>query len=84
MTLILQNIGKLFEPKFKNLDAKLWVQKVILKKYYSDKFHIEEKITKKKYENTHQQVLNHFGIYSGYSQQFLFKMERDLNEKKWL
>ena len=42
------------------------------------------KITKKKYENTHQQVLNHFGIYSGYSQQFLFKMERDLNEKKWL
>jgi len=38
----------------------------------------------KKYENTHQQVLNHFGIYSGYSQQFLFKMERDLNRKKWL
>jgi len=33
MTLILQNIGKLFEPKFKNLDARLWVQKVILKKY---------------------------------------------------
>jgi len=27
MTLILQNIGKLFEPKFKNLDAKLWVQR---------------------------------------------------------
>jgi len=60
-----------------------WILK-ILQKYYSDKFHIEEKITKKKYENTHQQVLNHFGIYSGYSQQFLFKMERDLNEKKWL
>ena len=33
MTLILQNIGKLFEPKYKNLDAKFWVQKVILKKY---------------------------------------------------
>ena len=60
-----------------------WILK-ILQKYYSDKFHIEEKITKKKYENTHQQVLNYFGIYSGYSQQFLFKMERDLNEKKWL
>jgi len=60
-----------------------WILK-ILQKYYSDKFHIEEKITKKKYENTHQQVLNHFGIYSGYSQQFLFKMERDLNRKKWL
>jgi N-glycosylase/DNA lyase len=60
-----------------------WVLK-ILKKYYADKFYIEEKITKKKYENIRQQVLNHFGIYSGYSQQFLFKMERDLNEKKWL
>jgi len=34
MTLILQNIGKLFEPKLKNLDAKLWVQKIILKKYF--------------------------------------------------
>ena len=33
MTLILQNIGKLFEPKYKSLDAKFWVQKVILKKY---------------------------------------------------
>ena len=60
-----------------------WILK-ILQKYYSDKFHIEEKLTKKKYENTRQQILNHFGMYSGYSQQFLFKMERDLNEKKWL
>ena len=60
-----------------------WILK-ILQKYYSSKFYIKEKITKKEYENTHQQVLNHFGIYSGYSQQFLFKMERDLNEKKWL
>jgi len=33
MTLILQNIGKLFESKYKNLDAKFWIQKVILKKY---------------------------------------------------
>jgi len=60
-----------------------WILK-ILQKYYSSKFYIKEKITKKEYENTRQQVLNHFGIYSGYSQQFLFKMERDLNEKKWL
>ena len=36
------------------------------------------------YENIHQDVLNYFGKYAGYSQQFLFKMERDLNEKKWL
>jgi len=33
MKLILENLGKLFEPKYKNLDAKFWVQKVILKKY---------------------------------------------------
>jgi hypothetical protein len=34
MTSILQNIGKLFESKHKNLDAKFWVQKIILKKYF--------------------------------------------------
>ena len=37
-----------------------------------------------KYEKIHQQVLDYFGNFAGYSQQFLFKMERDLNEKKWL
>jgi len=33
MTLIIRNIEKIFKPKSKNLDAKFWVQKVILKKY---------------------------------------------------
>jgi len=33
MTLILGNLGKLFEAKYKSLDGKFWVQKVILKKY---------------------------------------------------
>jgi len=33
MTLILKNIRKLFKPNYNNLDAKIWVQKVILKKY---------------------------------------------------
>jgi hypothetical protein len=33
MILILKNISKLFVPNSNNLDAKLWVQKVILKKY---------------------------------------------------
>jgi len=33
MTLILENLGKLFESRYKDLDGKLWVQKVILKKY---------------------------------------------------
>ena len=33
MTLILKNITKLFDPNYGDLDTKLWVQKVILKKY---------------------------------------------------
>ena len=61
-----------------------WMLK-ILQKYYSDNFDVNKKnIPKNRYENIHQDVLNHFGKYAGYSQQFLFKMERDLNEKKWL
>ena len=28
-----ENIEKLFQPKYENLDAKFWIQKVILKKY---------------------------------------------------
>jgi len=34
MTLILENFGKLFNSRYKNLDAKFWVQKLILKKYF--------------------------------------------------
>ena len=61
-----------------------WLVK-ILQKYYSGNFGVDKKnISKNRYENIHQGVLNHFGKYAGYSQQFLFKMERDLNEKKWL
>ena len=61
-----------------------WMLK-ILQKYYSSNFDVDKKnIAKNRYENIHQDVLNHFGKYAGYSQQFLFKMERDLNEKKWL
>ena len=61
-----------------------WVTK-ILGKYYSNKFCMDKKtITEKRYEKIHQQVLDHFGSFAGYSQQFLFKMERDLNAKKWL
>jgi len=41
-------------------------------------------ISKTAYENIHQDVLNHFGKYAGYSQQFLYKMKRDLNKKKRL
>jgi len=34
MALILENFGKLFQSRYKNLDGKFWVQKAILKKYF--------------------------------------------------
>ena len=61
-----------------------WMLK-ILQKYYSDNFCIDKKtVSKKRYESMRENVLEYFGKYAGYSQQFLYKMERDLNEKKWL
>ena len=57
----------------------------ILEKYYSDKFQLETKsITQKQYEVLHEKIVNHFGPYAGYAQQFLFKMERENYQKKWL
>ena len=61
-----------------------WVLR-ILEKYYTKKFQLEGKsLTEKKYEQIHKQIVNYFGPYAGYSQQFLFKMERELNQKRWL
>ena len=57
----------------------------ILEKYYSDKFQIETKtITEKQYSILHEKIVNHFGPFAGYAQQFLFKMERENYQKKWL
>jgi N-glycosylase/DNA lyase len=57
----------------------------ILEKYYSDKFEITTKtITDKQYDILHEKIVNHFGQYAGYAQQFLFKMERENYKKKWL
>ena len=57
----------------------------ILEKYYSNKFQLETKtITEKQYEILHEKIVNHFGPYAGYAQQFLFKMERGNYQKKWL
>lgn len=58
----------------------------ILQNYYSDKFQkiIGKSLTKKKYMNIHEKIVEYFGPYAGYSQQFLFKMERELNNGKWL
>ncbi len=57
----------------------------ILEKYYFNEFHLETKtITEKQYSILHEKIVNHFGPYAGYAQQFLFKMERDNYQKKWL
>lgn len=62
-----------------------WTQRILLK-YYKDIFSdISDKpLTEKKYEKLHDEIVKYFGPYAGYSQQFLFKMERDLNKKSWL
>jgi N-glycosylase/DNA lyase len=61
-----------------------WMIK-ILEKYYSNEFHIETKtITEKQYEILHKKIVDYFGQYCGYAQQFLFKMERENYAKKWL
>ena len=55
-----------------------------LKNYYGDRFSFEGKtLTDKKYRLLHEQLVDYFGPYAGYCQQFLFKMVRDSNRKKW-
>lgn len=57
----------------------------ILEKYYLGKFELETKsITEKQYNILHEKIVNYFGPYAGYAQQFLFKMERENYKKKWL
>jgi len=61
-----------------------WVLR-ILQKYYSKEFEIKTKsITEKTYDDLHDKIVEHFGEYAGYAQQFLFKNERESFEKKWL
>jgi len=61
-----------------------WMIK-ILEKYYSKEFQIGTKtITEKQYEILHEKIVDYFGPYCGFAQQFLFKMERENYEKKWL
>ena len=62
-----------------------WTQRILLK-YYKKFFNniTEKPVTEKKYEKLHEEIVEYFGPYAGYSQQFLFKMERDLNKKNWL
>ena len=61
-----------------------WVVR-ILEKYYLRKFEISTKtITEKQYKRLHKKIIDHFGPYAGYSQQFLFKSERENFQKKWV
>ena len=61
-----------------------WVLR-ILQKYYSKEFQITTKsITDKTYDKLHDKIVERFGRYAGYAQQFLFKNERENFEKKWL
>jgi N-glycosylase/DNA lyase len=71
--------------KLESFPVDRWTQR-ILEKYYSKIFHDMEgkSLTEKKYSALHEKIVEYFGSYAGYSQQFLFKMERDLNKKNWL
>ena len=70
--------------KLESFPLDTWMIK-ILEKYYSKEFKIEIKtITQKQYELLHEKIVNYFGPYCGYAQQYLFKMEREKNDKKWL
>ena len=70
--------------KLESFPLDTWMIK-ILEKYYSKEFKIETKtVTQKQYELLHEKIVNYFGPYCGYAQQYLFKMERENNDKKWL
>ncbi len=70
--------------KLESVPLDRWVLR-ILEKYYPEKFNIPTStITPKQYDTLHEKIVSYFGVYAGYSQQFLFKSERDENQKKWV
>ncbi|MEM4378816.1 MAG: DNA glycosylase [Candidatus Nitrosotenuis sp.] len=55
-----------------------------LQQYYGQRFVFEGKtLTDKKYKQLHCDLVNYFGRYAGYCQQYLFKLIRESNNKKW-
>ena len=71
--------------KIESFPIDRWTQRILLKYYKRSFDNITEKpMTEKKYEKLHEEIVKYFGPYAGYAQQFLFKMERDLNKKNWL
>lgn len=71
--------------KLESFPIDRWTMRV-LQKYYPEKFPDSKdgSLTDRKYSHLHEKIVEYFGPYAGYSQQFLFKMERDLNKKNWL
>lgn len=71
--------------KLESFPIDRWTQR-ILQKYYPKIFDGTggKTLTEKKYANLHEKIVQYFGPFAGYSQQFLFKLERDLNRKNWL
>jgi N-glycosylase/DNA lyase len=71
--------------KMESFPIDRWIQRILLKYYKKNFYDLTEKpLTAKKYEKLHEEIVEYFGPYTGYSQQFLFKMERDLGKKSWL
>ncbi|MDX1441853.1 MAG: DNA glycosylase [Nitrosopumilaceae archaeon] len=57
----------------------------ILEHYFPKNFQFKTKtITDYQYDILHEKIVDYFGPYCGYTQQFLFKMERENHQKKWL
>lgn len=55
-----------------------------LRRYYPQKFSVGGKsLTERRYHILHDELREYFGEYAGYCQQFLFKMIRDSNQKRW-
>ena len=71
--------------KLESFPLDRWTQRILQKYYFRIFGDMQVKsLTEKKYSMLHKKIVEYFGPYAGYSQQFLFKMERDLNKKSWL
>ncbi len=57
----------------------------ILREHYPGRFSLDTKtITQMQYRRIHEEVVDYFGPYAGYAQQFLFKMKRERLGRRWL
>lgn len=70
--------------KLESFPIDRWTRRILDKYYPKISASVPGKsLTEKRYSLLHEKIVEHFGPYAGYSQQFLFKWERDLNQKKW-